>query len=281
MILVFGKTGQVAKELQKSEKVLCVGRDQVDLTNPMISKKLIYEHNPSAVINAAAYTFVDKAEDEEELANIINGEAPAIMSNACKKLNIPFVHLSTDYVFNGQGSKPWKHYDITNPLNAYGRSKLLGENAIRNSGANYVILRTSWIISAHGNNFLKTILQLSNNNQNLRIISDQIGGPTPAKEIAKTCLSITSQLQINPSKSGTYHFSGTPDISWFELASAIFDLTKSSVNLTPIPSEQYPTQAKRPHNSRLDCAETFEQFDINQPNWHLGVKNILRELEII
>lgn len=221
-ILVFGRSGQVATELQRLGGVLALGRDQVDLSDPAACAAAINAHRPRAVINAAAYTAVDRAEEEEALATLINGEAPAAMAQACAALNIPLVHISTDYVFAGTGTRAWVLDDKTAPQNAYGRSKLVGEQSIRAAGCTHAILRTSWVFSAHGSNFAKTMLRLAESRDVLRIVDDQIGGPTPARAIAAACLSIAQQLCDDPGKTGTYHFSGAPDVSCYEFARAIF-----------------------------------------------------------
>ena len=176
MILVFGKTGQVAKELSFHENIIALERNQVDLSNPSNCFFAISNYKPEAVINAAAYTNVDKAEENEALATIINSDAPKAMAKACSNLDIPFIHISTDYVFDGRGDIPWRVQDLATPQNAYGRSKLSGEISIRNSGANYAIIRTSWIISSHRNNFVKTMLRLSETRDKIKVVSDQIGG---------------------------------------------------------------------------------------------------------
>ena len=281
MILIFGKTGQVAAELQRISDVLAMDRDLINLSNPSSCYDAIKTHKPKAVINAAAYTNVDKAEAEEELATIINGNSPKAMAQACATLNIPLVHLSTDYVFDGTGIKPWHPKDATKPQNAYGRTKKIGEEGIRSVDSNYCILRTSWVISSHGTNFVKTMLNLSKNRDTLSLISDQIGGPTPAKDIAKACLQIVEQLKHEPSKSGTYHFSGTEDVSWAEFATEIFQQTGRSIEVIPISTCDYPTPAVRPLNSRLNCSETEEVFSIHRPDWRVGLNHILTELGVV
>ena len=281
MILIFGKTGQVATELQRTGDVLALSRDLTNLSNPSSCYDAIKIHAPKAVINAAAYTDVDKAETEEELATLINGNAPKAMAKACATLNIPFVHLSTDYVFDGTGVEPWQPEDTTKPQNAYGRSKKTGEDGIRSVGSTYCILRTSWVISSHGTNFVKTMLNLSENRDTLNLVADQIGGPTPAKDIARACLQIVEQLKQDPSKSGTYHFSGIEDLSWADLATEIFQQTGRSVHVLPIPTSEYPTSAVRPLNSRLNCSKTQEVFSIHRPDWRIGLNDILNELGVI
>jgi len=279
MILVFGKTGQVATELQRHGDVVALGRDQADLSNPAACTDAIRAHRPRAVINAAAYTAVDKAEEEEALVTVINGDAPTAMAQACVELGIPLIHISTDYVFEGTGDAPWQPHDPTAPQNAYGRSKLAGEIGIRNSGAVHVILRTSWVVSAHGANFVKTMLRLSETRDALNIVADQIGGPTPARDIAAACLQIAEQLIVDPSKSGNYHYSGAPDVSWADFARAIFEQAGRAVTVTPIPTIDYPTPAKRPLNSRMDCSATQRAFGIPRPKWRDGFNMILQELE--
>ena len=281
MILVFGKTGQVATELQRLGEVLALGRDQADLATPAACADAIRTHAPRAVINAAAYTAVDRAEAEGALATIINGDAPTAIAQACAELDIPLIHISTDYVFAGTGDAPWQPDDPTVPQNAYGRSKLAGEIGIRDSGAVHAILRTSWVVSAHGANFVKTILRLSETRNALNVVADQIGGPTLARDIATACLQMAEQLIADPSKSGTYHYSGTPDASWVEFARAIFDQAGRAVTVTPIPTTDYPTPAKRPLNSRMDCRATQQAFGIPRPDWRDGLNTILQELEVI
>jgi len=279
MILVFGKTGQVAKELQSHKDVISIGRDQADLTNPSSCADVIIHYKPRAVINAAAYTAVDKAESEENLANTINGDAPGAMASACADLGIPLVHISTDYVFDGTGTKPWSVIDIPNPKNAYGRSKLKGEQAIKASGCVHAILRTSWVVSAHGNNFVKTMRRLSETRDQITVVDDQTGGPTCARDVAHTCISIAEQLILNPSKSGIYHYSGQPDVSWYQFANAIFEQIDCKTIASPIPTTEYTTPASRPLNCRLDFEATQDTFGIARPFWRDGLEEILRDLE--
>ena len=279
MILVFGKTGQVATELQSHKEVIALGRDQADLSIPSNCIDAIKRHKPRAVINAAAYTAVDKAESEESLANKINGEAPGAMASACADLDIPLVHISTDYVFDGSGIKPWSVTDAPNPKNAYGRSKLKGEQAINASGCVHAILRTSWVVSAHGNNFVKTMRRLSEIRDRITVVHDQIGGPTCARDISQTCISIAEQLILYPRKSGIYHYSSQPNVSWCQFANAIFEQMGCKTRASPIPTVEYPTPALRPMNSRLDYEATQDTFGIPRPFWRDGLEEILRDLE--
>lgn len=279
-LLVFGATGQVATELRlAAPEAVFLGRDKADLRAPEACAEAIAAHHPTAVINAAAHTAVDRAEKEEALATVINGDAPGAMARACAALGVPFVHISTDYVFAGDGSTPWTPTHPVAPQNAYGRSKLVGEEAVRAAGGTHAILRTSWVVSAHGTNFVKTMLRLGAERDALTIVADQIGGPTPARDIARACLSIAAQLLEAQDKSGTYHFSGAPDTNWADFAREIFATAGLPCNVTNIPSSAYPTPATRPQNSRLDCRATETVFGIPRPDWRSGLTEILRTLQ--
>ena len=274
-ILVFGKTGQVACELHRLHpEFTYLSRAASDLSKPETCAEAVLKAKPIAVINAAAYTAVDRAEEEEKLAYTINAEAPGAMANACVTLGIPLVHISTDYVFDGSGEMSRAPDAPTAPINAYGRTKLAGEEAIRASGALHAILRTSWVFSAHGNNFVKTMLRLSDTRDALGIVSDQIGGPTPASAIAAACAKIATEI----TKSGTYHFSGAPDASWADFAREIFSQDNRSITVTGIETSDYPTPAKRPLNSRLDCASLQSDFNIVQPLWKQELVKVTSEL---
>lgn len=278
-VLVFGKTGQVARELQAYPSVKIVGRDDVDLSEPRKCAALVSDIGPSAVINAAAYTAVDKAEEEEDLATVVNGRAPAAIAEACAALDIPIVHISTDYVFDGSGTEGWKPDDSPDPINAYGRSKLVGERGVQAAGGRYAILRTSWVFSAHGNNFLKTMLRLADSRSRLSVVDDQVGGPTFAGDIAKACLVIADGLKSDRTKSGVYHFSGTPSASWADFAEAIMRAACKDVGVHRISTAEFPTTAARPLNSRLDCSATSDAFGIAQSDWREATELIIRELE--
>ncbi|WP_027260046.1 dTDP-4-dehydrorhamnose reductase [Leisingera aquimarina] len=278
MILVFGKTGQLSRELAAHAGIISLGRDQANLSDPEACAAAIRAHAPAAVINAAAYTAVDKAEEEEALAAVINGDAPGAMARTCAALNIPFVTVSTDYVFDGSGEAPWKPADAASPLNAYGRSKLAGEEAVRAAGGAYAILRTSWVVSAHGSNFVKTMLRLGRERDRLTIVADQTGAPTPARDIAAACLVMARQLMTGPGKPGTYHFAGAPQTSWAGFAREIFAQANVDCTVEDIPTAAYPTPAARPLNSRLDCTSLETVFGIPQPDWRMGLTEILKDL---
>jgi dTDP-4-dehydrorhamnose reductase len=282
-LLVFGKTGQVARELaRQAPDAVYLGRDRADLSDPEACAAAIIRYAPSAIINAAAYTSVDQAETDQPLAQIINGDSPGAMARAAAQLDVPFVHISTDYVFDGTGRAPWTPKDTPVPLGVYGRSKHSGEDAvidqmIATNGA-YAILRTSWVISAHGSNFVKTMLRLGTQRPDLSIVADQVGGPTGARDIATTCLTIADALKVDRAKSGIYHFAGTPDVSWADFAREIFLQADVDCHVTDIASAQYPTPARRPTNSRLDCSGTTQVFGVPRPDWRNALSDILKEL---
>lgn len=276
-LLVFGSTGQLALALRRlAPDALYLGRDQADLSDPAACATAIHAHAPTAVINAAAWTAVDKAEAEEAAATVVNGAAPTAMAQACAARDIPFVHVSTDYVFDGAGDAPFTPDHPTAPLGAYGRSKLVGEQGVRAAGGPHVILRTSWVFSADGSNFLNTMLRLGASRDTLTVVADQIGGPTPAMALAQACLVIATHLTADPAKTGTYHFAGAPDVSWASFAREIMAQAGLSCTITDIPTSAYPTPAHRPANSRLDCA-TLSIFGLARPDWRAGVTNALQK----
>lgn len=280
MILVFGKTGQVATELRSLlPDATFLGRDEADLSDPVACARQIAVLNPEAVINAAAYTAVDAAETDEDTAALVNGAAPTEMAKACAALGVPFVHISTDYVFEGSGEEPFTPDHATGPLGVYGKTKLAGEDGIRAVGDTYAILRTSWVFSAHGGNFVKTMLRVGATRDGLTVVGDQVGGPTPARDIAKACVVICERLKADQSASGTYHFSGAPDVSWADFARAIFKEADMACKVENIPTSAYPTPAKRPANSRMNCDTTKSVFGIDRPSWLDAVKVTVRELK--
>ena len=270
-VLVFGQTGQVARELGAHDGVVCLGRGAADLSDPAACAAMIRAQRPEAVINAAAYTAVDRAEEDEALATLINGAAPGAMAAECAALGIPFVSISTDYVFDGSGTAPWQPGDATGPLGAYGRSKLAGERAIAAAGGISAVLRTSWVVSAHGSNFVKTMLRLGAERDSLTVVGDQIGGPTPARAIAAACLVMAKTLATEPEKGGIHHFSGRPDVSWADFAREIFAQSGLNCAVRDIPSSDYPTPAARPRNSRMDCSGFETVFGLKRPDWRVGL----------
>jgi dTDP-4-dehydrorhamnose reductase len=277
-LLVFGKTGQVARELQRLvPDAQYLGRDEADLLDPTACAAAIAVSNADAVINAAAWTAVDKAETEEAAATVVNGEAPTAMARAAAAKGVPFLHISTDYVFDGAGIQPFAPDHPTAPLGAYGRSKLAGEEGVRAAGGTHLILRTSWVVSAHGANFVKTMLRLGAERDSLNVVADQIGGPTTAAAIAQALVTAATAMTLG-AKGGTHHFSGSPDTSWADFARAIMAEAGLACQIRDIPTSEYPTPARRPLNSRLDCRAFTTAFGIPRPDWHQGLQAIVKEL---
>ncbi|SPF81820.1 dTDP-4-dehydrorhamnose reductase [Pseudoprimorskyibacter insulae] len=280
-VLVFGEIGQVGQELQRRAGDITLevrGLDEANFENPEACAAFVTATDADAVINAVAYTAVDRAEEDEALALMVNATTPGAIARAAAERGLPMVHISTDYVFDGAGTAPFAVDHPTGPLGAYGRTKLAGEKAVRDAGGVHAILRTSWVVSAHGNNFVKTMLRLGGERDKLTIVADQVGGPTCAAAIADACLSVAAQLCDAPAKSGTYHFSGGPDVSWAGFAREIFDLSGTDCAVEDIPTTAYPTPAKRPLNSRMDNSLTEATFGIPRSDWRAGLRDILSEL---
>ena len=280
MILVFGSTGQVARslaDLRGPREMVFLGRDQADLSDPATCAAQILRHDPSVVINAAAYTAVDRAEEEEALALTINGHAPGAMAQLCAGEGLPFLHISTDYVFAGTGEAQHQVGDPVDPQNAYGRTKLAGEDAVRAAGGPHAILRTSWVFSEYGANFVRTMLRLSETRDALNVVDDQIGGPTPARGIAATLLTMADALRDGQG-GGTYHYAGAPVTSWAGFARETFARGGRAVTVTGIPTSDYPTPATRPLNSRLDCTTLETDFGIKPADWQGELTRILKVL---
>ncbi len=279
-LLVFGKSGQVARELAKiAPDARFLSREEADLRDPAACAELIATSGAEAMINAAAYTAVDKAEEDAETAEIVNGAAPTAMAKTAAALGIPFVHISTDYVFAGTGTAAWAADSAVNPQSVYGRSKLAGEQGVQAAGGVHAILRTSWVVSAHGQNFVKTMLRLGEARDSLTVVADQIGGPTPAAAVAGATLTMAKALVKNGGPSGLYHLSGAPDVSWANFAREIFAQTGQAVQVSDIPTSDYPTPATRPLNSRLDCQSLLQDFGIKRPDWRVGLQEILKDLK--
>lgn len=279
-LLVFGQNGQVARELaRRAPGARFLGRDAADLTDPAACAAALRAARPRLVINAAAYTAVDRAEAEPQAAQLVNADAPAAMAAEAARLRIPFLHVSTDYVFDGSGRTPWREGDPTGPLGVYGATKLAGERAVTAAGGQSAVLRTSWVFSAHGGNFVKTMLRLGRERDQLGVVADQIGGPTPAADIAAALLGMGRAMLDDAGKGGIYHFAGAPDASWADFAGEIFLQAGLSCTVRPIATADYPTPARRPANSRLDCRRIAADFGIARPDWRAGLAEVLKELE--
>ncbi|VVN16390.1 dTDP-4-dehydrorhamnose reductase [Pseudomonas fluorescens] len=283
-ILISGQHGQVSSELQKRlgvlGEVVVPGRSQLDLSQPGQIRQQVRQVRPDLIINAAAYTAVDKAENDPLTAFAVNAEAPGILAEEALALGIPLIHYSTDYVFDGRKSAPYTEADATNPLGVYGQSKLAGERAISAVQGQHLILRTSWVYSAHGHNFLLTMQRLLQEKPEMRIVADQIGAPTWAGTIANSTLALIERWQAGETGAwGTYHLTAQGETSWFGFAQAIGealrDQGKPCANLLPIPSSEYPTPAARPLNSRLDCSLLLREWGVSQPDWQTALRECL------
>lgn len=281
-LLMFGRNGQVAQEVLRRAgdiEVIALDRSQADLADPESCAKAVRETDADAVLNAAAWTDVDGAEMEEEEAECVNAISPGAMAVEAATRKLPFIHISTDYVFNGSGEEPWREDDVTGPLGAYGRTKLSGKQAVAAAMGAHVILRTSWVFSAHGKNFVKTMLRLGAERESLSVVADQIGGPTPAAAIADACLTIARAQAGGRGENGVFHFAGTPETSWRGFAEAIFEVAGLKVEVTPIETADWPTPAQRPLNSRLDCSAISAGYGIAQPDWRAELGDVVREVK--
>jgi dTDP-4-dehydrorhamnose reductase len=284
-ILLLGKHGQVSRELQASlqgQGELSVrGREQLDLALPDQIRQQVRELRPELIINAAAYTAVDQAESEPELAFAINAVAPGVLAEEAAALGAPLIHYSTDYVYDGSKSAPYIESDPTNPLGVYGQSKLAGERALQAVGGEYLILRTSWVYSLHGRNFLLTMQRLLQERDELKVVADQIGAPTWAGSIASTTAQLIQHWRDGQAGPwGLYHLSAQGETSWFGFASAIAEQLRAAGQntgqLLPIPSSAYPTPAQRPLNSRLDCSRLQHDWQVQLPDWRSALLECLR-----
>ena len=308
-ILLLGKDGQLGRALQprlsKVGALTAWGRLDADFLNPLKLRELVLAAKPDVIVNAAAYTAVDKAESEPELAHAINAAAPAVLAKATLDMGCRMIHYSTDYVFDGSGSTPWTEDSPPAPLNVYGQSKLAGEQAIIASGCQHLIFRTSWVYAKEGSNFAKTMLRLAVERDSLSVIDDQIGAPTDAAWLADMtvqALTTASQLGTDPKVaslglgvspqmfacvSGTYHAVASGEISWHGYASYLiakartmgFPIKVSQQALCAVTSEAFPSPAQRPHNSRLDCSKLTRTFGITPPPWQQGIDQLLEHLK--
>ena len=276
-LLVTAAQGQVGHALTISAKdsaleVISLPRQQLDITDPASIQSAIEQAKPDVLVNASAYTAVDKAESDQATAYRVNETGAKNLALACKQSGIPLIHISTDYVYSGEQTRPYTEDDPSDPLNVYGASKLAGDRAIASILEQYIILRTSWVFGLHGNNFVKTMLRLGKDRDELRVIDDQQGGPTAAEDIAATILKLCQAILSHKANWGLYHYSGQPSISWFGFATAIFNHAKAmgfdlGVTVKPIPSSDYPTPARRPKSTILDCSKLKNRYNIAQPDW--------------
>ncbi len=287
-IVLFGKHGQLGWELQRSlaclGEVLAFDHAQADFTAPDTLAALIQTHQPQVIVNAAAYTAVDKAESDAQAAQTVNAHAPAALAQAAKDCGALLMHYSTDYVFDGSGSKAWQENDATHPLNGYGASKLAGEQAIIASGCKYLIFRTSWVYAARGGNFAKTMLRLAQERETLNVINDQHGAPTGADWLADMSAHAIVQTLNDTRKQGLYHAVAAEQTTWHGYASAVIEQAKTlgyvikATQINAVATSAFPTPAMRPNNSRLNTEKLERTFGLTCPPWQAGVQRMIHEI---
>ncbi|MHA6140851.1 dTDP-4-dehydrorhamnose reductase [Pseudomonas mohnii] len=292
-ILLLGKNGQVGWELQRSlaplGELIALDRQTVDglcgdLSDIDALRSTIRKVKPDVIVNAAAYTAVDKAEAEIDLADLVNGQASRVMAEEAASLDAWLIHYSTDYVFSGRGATPWREADLVAPVNRYGASKLAGEQAIIASGCKHLIFRTSWVYAARGNNFAKTMLRLAREHEALNVIADQIGAPTGAELIADVTALALQKVRLNSELTGIYHLAASGEVSWHGYADYVINFARSQGELlavkvvNPIDTTDYPTPARRPLNSRLNTQKLRDNFSLYLPDWQSGITRMLREV---
>lgn len=286
-ILITGCHGQVGSSLteqlanDENAEVLALDREHLDITNQEAVYSAVTEFQPTIIINAAAHTAVDKAEEEVELSYAINRDGPNYLAQAAQSVGAAILHISTDYVFEGNKMGEYAETDATNPQGVYGKSKLAGEIAVAEACDKHIILRTAWVFGENGNNFVKTMLRLGENRDALSIVGDQFGGPTYAGDIANTLIQIAQRITKGDAvEYGVYHYTGLPHVSWFEFSDAIFDVAveqgvvANKPSLTSITTDQYPTPAKRPSNSRLSTEKITQGFSVKASDWKAALNNI-------
>jgi dTDP-4-dehydrorhamnose reductase len=289
-VIVIGKEGQVARALAErapahGARVVLLGRPRLDLADPSGIEDILRETGGDLIVNAAAYTAVDQAETEPELAEAINGIGAGVAAGAAAAMQVPFVHISTDYVFDGTLNRPYREDDAVYPLGAYGRSKLLGEEAVTAETTDHAILRTAWVYSPFGRNFVKTMLRLAKGREEVGVVADQFGSPTSALDIADGIFAIAKNLLKRPQERtlrGVFHMTGAGFASWAEFASEIFTLSARyggpSARVRPITTADYPTPAKRPANSRLDCTKLETIQGVKLPSWQASLAPCVERL---
>lgn len=283
-LLVFGRTGQVATEMRRLASpgfaIETVGRDRADLSDPAACAAVVARCDADMVLNAAAYTDVDRAESEEALATTINAEAPGAMARAAAERGLPFLHLSTDFVFDGEGPTPIPEDAPASPISAYGRSKLLGEERVLAAGGRPVVLRTSRVYAAHGRNFVRAILDAGRRRAELDVVDDQIGGPTSAADVAEAMAVIVRAFAAGWGVPGVFHFSGAPAIDLCSFARAIFEIGGGPRRpvVRAIASSQWPSPARRPRDVTLDCGRIASAYGVAQPDWRRSLRRVLAEL---
>lgn len=291
-ILVTGANGQVGFELKRAlaplGEIIALTRQEIDLANPASIVAALNRYQPAIIVNPAAYTAVDKAETDVELAMAVNAYAPRVMAEWAEQNDALLIHYSTDYVFDGSKDGAYCEEDAANPQSVYGRSKWEGEETIRACTSHHLILRTSWVVGAHGSNFLKTILRLAHERDSLNVVADQIGAPTPAALIADVTAQLISRYRLptHEFEYGTYHLTASGETSWFDYARFVVRLAEQQrypprllpSAIQPIPTSAYPLPAPRPANSRLNCSKLSRHFGLALPHWQQGVVHVVSQL---
>jgi dTDP-4-dehydrorhamnose reductase len=285
-LLITGSNGQLGSEIKELasdyQNLKCVFKDlpELDICDAELLNTFIIDQHIDAVINCAGYTAVDKAEEEALIAQKVNSEGVLNLANALKKVDGKLIHISTDYVFDGNHSQPYKESDLVSPIGVYGQTKRAGELAVLNSSIDAIVIRTSWLYSGYGNNFVKTMLRLGNKNKSILVVSDQKGTPTYAKDLAKTCLDILSDASsTNLSKLGSlYHYSDEGVTSWYNFATAIMEIGNIDCKVIPIETKDFPTQARRPQYSVLDKSKIKSDFKVTIPHWRDSLANCIKKI---
>ena len=285
-VLITGSNGQLGSEIKELasdyENLECVFRDlpELDICDTEVLNTFIIDQHINAVINCAAYTAVDKAEEDLETASKVNAKGVLNLVNSLKKVDGKLIHISTDYVFDGNHSQPYKETDPVSPIGVYGETKRAGELAVLNSNIDAIVIRTSWLYSAYGNNFVKTMLRLGNFKESIQVVYDQIGTPTYAKDLAKTCLDILSDESSTKisTKGSLYHYSNEGVTSWYDFAKAIMVISNIDCNIIPIETKDYPTQAVRPLYSVLDKSKITSDFKVTIPHWRDSLTNCIKKI---
>jgi len=285
-VLITGSNGQLGSEIKELasdyENLECVFKDlpELDICDAEVLNTFIIDQHINAVINCAGYTAVDKAEEEALIAQKVNSEGVLNLANALKKVDGKLIHISTDYVFDGNHSQPYKESDPVSPIGVYGQTKRAGELAVLNGSIDAIVIRTSWLYSVYGSNFVKTMLRLGNEKKSIQVVSDQKGTPTYAKDLAKTCLDILSDASsTNLSKKGSlYHYSDEGVTSWYNFATAIMEISNIDCKVIPIETKDYPTQARRPMYSVLDKSKIKSDFKVTIPHWRDSLTNYIKKI---
>jgi len=285
-VLITGSNGQLGSEIKglasDYENLECVFKDlpELDICDAEVLNTFIIDQHINAVINCAGYTAVDKAEEEALIAQKVNSEGVLNLVNALKKVDGKLIHISTDYVFDGNHSQPYKESDPVSPIGVYGQTKRAGELAVLNGSIDAIVIRTSWLYSVYGNNFVKTMLRLGNEKKSIQVVSDQKGTPTFAKDLAKTCLDILSDAgSTNISKKGSlYHYSNEGVTSWYDFATAIMEISNIDCKVIPIETKDYPTEARRPMYSVLDKSKIKSDFKVTIPHWRDSLTNCIKKI---